>query len=113
MTGGLAFIFDDEAWLDGNSQSNGPRIALPEFINKETVTLVKLGPGYSAAKAYIVETLKQHLLETGSKRAKRILENIDGALARATMIVPASEKTNALVQTDATTSASSKVPSTV
>lgn len=47
MTGGLAFILDDEAWLDGASDSSTPaNYKLEHYINKETVSVVKLSTDY-------------------------------------------------------------------
>ena len=100
MTGGLAFVIDDEAWLNGQSNAPAPAVPFASLVNKETVTLVKLGPGFSAARKFIEETLRQHVTETGSKRAQRVLDNLDVALTKMTMVVPASEKANALAVAD-------------
>ena len=55
-----------------------------------------------AAKEFIVETLKQHVEDTGSKRAAKILANIDEAITKFIAVIPAAEKTNPLVvSTDA------------
>ena len=41
MTGGLAFVLDDEAWLDGSAPSAAD-LPFPELLNGETVTVRKL-----------------------------------------------------------------------
>jgi glutamate synthase domain-containing protein 3 len=41
--------------------------------------------------------LKAHVDETGSKRAAKIITNIDQALSKIVLICPASEKQNPLV----------------
>jgi len=107
MTGGVAFILDDEAWLDGANDAAAPLTPFANVVNKETVTLVRLGPGFAAARRFLEETLQNHVSETGSRRAKRVLDSLATAMGKITMVVPASEKSNALVQEDATSSVSS------
>jgi len=111
MTGGLAFIVDDEAWLNGGAPSS-PKTPLVNFINKETVSVVPLSPAFSAAKQFLADILKQHVTETGSARAKRCLQDLDAFMGKVTMLVPASEKANPLAQADVTTSVSTKASST-
>lgn len=102
MTGGLAFVLDDDSWLDGNTAHDNKDsirrgLAFKDFINGETVTLLPLSSAYKAAKARVIELLKLHIDETGSRRAKRVLDNIDEALAKMTIVVPASEKSSPLL----------------
>ena len=112
MTGGLAFIVDDEAWLNGGAPSS-PKTPLINFINKETVTVVPLSPAYTAAKQFLADILKQHVTETDSARAKRCLQDLDTFMSKVTMLVPASEKANPLAQADVTNSVSAKTNSNV
>jgi len=109
MTGGVAFVLDDEAWLDGASGSPPPRVPFASLVNKESVALVKLGPTFGAAKAFLEETLRQHVVETGSRRAQRCLENLAVTMSKMTMVVPSSEKGNVLVQEDANASSTASV----
>ena len=45
MTGGLAFVMDDAAWLDGNSAAGVPdHLQFPNLVNTESVAVVRLGP---------------------------------------------------------------------
>ena len=101
MTGGLAFVLDDDNWLDGKSTSDGISLrnglTFKDFVNSETVTLLPMSSAYKAAKARVIELLTLHIDETGSKRAKRVLENIDEALTKMTVLVPASEKSSPLL----------------
>ena len=126
MTGGLAFVIDDEAWLDGasapaaasgraptptmggmfNSLFNAkdtPSTAAPlsfvDFVNPETITLQQLTAGHVNAKKYLTDLLQAHVTETGSARAAHMLANMDEAIKRVWMVVPAAEKTNPLVVT--------------
>lgn len=52
MTGGLAFILDDDAWMEGRDREAGV-LPLGEFVNKETVALVPLTAAHGAARAFI------------------------------------------------------------
>jgi glutamate synthase domain-containing protein 3 len=103
LTGGLAFVIEDEAFLDGAAAK--PFLPFNEFVNPETFSLQKLTPEHKAAKAYLVELLEAHVSETGSERAARLLKNIDQAISKIWVAVPPSEKTNPLIQTEAKASA--------
>merc|ERR1711998_477046 len=46
MTGGLAFVIEDEAWLDGDSKSNGEILPFSDFVNDETCAVSKLSADY-------------------------------------------------------------------
>jgi glutamate synthase (ferredoxin) len=46
MTGGLAFVIDDEAWLDGNAGSVPEHLEFPKLVNTESVSVVRLGKEY-------------------------------------------------------------------
>lgn len=100
MTGGLAFVLDDETWL---SSSDSDKLQLPfaEFVNNETVTLQRLNTNNSSAKRYLQEVLEEHVKATGSKRGLKVLQNIDEAIDRIWVVVPNSEKSNALLKQDA------------
>jgi len=106
MTGGLAFILDDEAWLDAKAPPSSAQLPFASFVNKETVKLVKLRPSFSTALKFLKDTLEQHVTETGSKRAQRVLDNLNLASTKITMVVPASEQSNALVVEDVTSDVS-------
>ena len=108
MTGGLAFVIDDEEWLDGNTpkaSADTSKLPFSSFVNPEIVTLEELTPEHGAAKEYLKKVLKDHISETGSKRAKRVLENIDAIvsgegpvkLPKITAVIPASEKQNPII----------------
>ena len=43
---------------------------------------------------YLSELLKQHVEETGSARAARALANIDDAMSKCWLVLPAAEKKN-------------------
>jgi glutamate synthase domain-containing protein 3 len=45
MTGGLAFVLDDEAWLD-NKAGKASALTFHDFVNPETITLQKLSPRF-------------------------------------------------------------------
>jgi glutamate synthase domain-containing protein 3 len=63
---------------------------------------------FRPAKEFLLQTMKLHFAETGSVRASRIIEDIDGAFARMWAIVPAAEKTNPiLAKEEAVTTAAS------
>lgn len=97
MTGGLAFILDDEKWLDGDSSSSGQPLSFPEYGNFETATVQKLNSGFANARTFIAETMNHHYEATGSERAKRVLDNLDDAISRMWVVIPNSEKTNPIV----------------
>merc|ERR1719181_994514 len=108
MTGGLAFVIDDEEWLDGKSpkaSTDAAKLPFESYVNPEIVTLEELTPEYGAAKEYLKKVLSEHIAETDSKRAKRVLENIDAILSgegpvklpKITAVIPASEKQNPIV----------------
>jgi glutamate synthase (ferredoxin) len=95
MTGGLAFVFADEAWFEGKSEANS--LPFASYVNKETVSLIPLTAEYQAARSHLKELLETHRSETSSSRADNILKNFESACDKFVMVVPASEKTNALV----------------
>lgn len=112
MTGGLAFVLDDEDWLDSSNSkrqkirsfingifksSENQRLEFTAFLNAETVSASKLGPEYTAAKSYLQNVLSRHYAETGSLRAKRVLDNIDIAMTKMWAVVPNSEKKNPII----------------
>lgn len=112
MTGGIAFVIDDEDWLDGKTPkatSDPSKLPFEKFVNPEIVTLEVLTSEHGPAKAYLKSILTEHVQETGSKRAQRVLDNLDelfsgnGAvkLPEITMAVPASEKQNPIVVKEA------------
>lgn len=43
MTGGLAFVLDDEAWMDAGL-STGPKIPFEALMNGETASIRRLSP---------------------------------------------------------------------
>ena len=108
MTGGVAFVIDDEDWLDSKTSqaaSETSKLPFEKFVNPEIVTLEVLTPDHGPAKAYLETVLKEHIQETNSKRAQRVLDNLDEIfsgeggvkLPKITMVVPASEKQNPIV----------------
>lgn len=97
MTGGLAFVLDDEAWLDGDSNSKGETLPFIDFVNDETCTASKLSTDYVNAKQFLKESLTKHFEATGSARAKRVLDNLDEAMGKVWSVVPNSEKANPIV----------------
>lgn len=60
----------------------------------------------SAAKEYLVKVLTDYVLETKSARAQQVLDNIDVAISKIWMLVPASEKANPLVLNSAVSTVS-------
>ena len=72
MTGGLAFVFDDEAWLD-NVPATPSSLTFADFFNPDSAVLQKMTSGHNNAKAYLTALLKQHVQDTGSARAQRVL----------------------------------------
>ena len=80
MTGGVAFVIDDEDWLDSKTSqaaSETSKLPFEKFVNPEIVTLEVLTPDHGPAKAYLETVLKEHIQETNSKRAQRVLDNLD------------------------------------
>jgi glutamate synthase domain-containing protein 3 len=106
MTGGLAFVLDDEDWLDSTSPSSSKPLEFTAFLNAETATAKKLGAEYAAAKTYLQTILGRHYDETGSSRAKRVLDNIDVAMTKIWAVIPNSEKSNPLIVNNSAVSAS-------
>ena len=116
MTGGLAFIIDDEAWLDGEAGVVPDHLSFNRLANAETVSIMKADSEYRSllyiyltqyhlcrgVRAFLEETLRAHLEATGSSRAERVLSDLDGALARCWMVVPASEKSNPILAKEST-----------
>lgn len=94
MTGGLAFVIDDEAWLDGVDKKDLP---FDQLVNKETFTLKRLSPRNKAAKAYLEATLERHFQLTGSARASKILTALPDIISKFWAVVPASEQSNPLL----------------
>jgi len=97
MTGGLAFVIDDEAWLDGDSTSKGEVLPFSDFVNDETCVVSKLSTDHVNAKSYLKESLTKHYEATGSTRAKRVLDNLDEAMGKIWAVVPNSEKANQII----------------
>lgn len=95
MTGGLAFVIEDEDWLDGESADAS--VDFSDYVNKGDVTLIKLGADYQNAKAFLKQSLSHHFNQTGSKRAKRVLDNMDEALLKMWAVVPNAEKKNPII----------------
>jgi glutamate synthase domain-containing protein 3 len=96
MTGGLAFVIDDEAWLDGESGETS-NLDFNTFLNAETVSVKKLSPEYNNAKELLKSILTKHCAETGSARGLKVLENLDIALTKVWAVVPNSEKSNPII----------------
>jgi hypothetical protein len=49
MTGGLAFIVNDENWLDGGTTDfvdTSSRVSVERLVNPDTVAMVILSPGH-------------------------------------------------------------------
>merc|ERR1719267_28333 len=68
MTGGIAFVIDDEDWLDGRSPkatSDPSKLPFEKFVNPEIVTLEELTVEHGAAKEYLKKILSAHITETG------------------------------------------------
>lgn len=47
-----------------------------------------------AAQEFLLQLVQQHLAETGSTRASRVIDDLEGALSRIWCVVPAAEKSN-------------------
>ena len=104
MTGGLAFVLEDEAWLDGGIGAVPEHLTFPKLVNTESVTVVRLNKQYQALKEYLAGVLQAHVDATGSSRAERVLADLDSALERLYAVEPASEKANALLVKEEVTS---------
>ena len=72
MTGGLAFVIDDEAWLD-EKPAVPTSLTFNDFFNPDSAVLQKMTSNHSNAKAYLKTLLEQHVQDTGSARAQRVL----------------------------------------
>jgi glutamate synthase (ferredoxin) len=91
MTGGLAFILNPD-----NNQVN-----IDKYINTETVSLVLLLPQHNNAIKYIRNLLTEHIEETDSNNARRVLEQqLQSGSMKAYIVVPNSEKNNPLLSLD-------------
>jgi len=108
MTGGLAFVLDDEDWLNGQSECANT-LPFTKFLNGETVTAQRLSNSYSSAKSYIVNILREHVTQTGSRRGLQVLQNIDNIIDKIWAVVPNSEKANVLLQKDETVKLSEQI----
>jgi glutamate synthase (ferredoxin) len=111
MTGGLAFVIDDEEWLDGKSPTSDgtdlSKLPFARYVNPELVFIEVMTTDHGAAKAFLEELLHRHIEATGSKRAQRVLDNLDAILSdnanndaafpKITMVIPTSEKMNPIV----------------
>jgi glutamate synthase domain-containing protein 3 len=98
MTGGLAFVIDDDAWLDDKEQNKDNKVEFDALVNPESIVVKKLTGEYANAIKYMKEKLQLHIDETGSSRAKKLLNNFDEALrtSKISLVVPNSEKSNPL-----------------
>ena len=98
MTGGLAFVINDDAWLDDKEESSNNKIEFDALVNPESIVVKKLTGEYKNAIKYLKEKLQVHIEETGSTRAKKLLNNFDEALSssKISFVVPNSEKSNPL-----------------
>ena len=54
-------------------------------------------PCCRGVREFLQETLRAHFEATGSSRAERALADMEGTLARCWIVVPASEKNNAVL----------------
>ena len=97
MTGGLLFILDEEEWLDGasNTHSKVP-IAIEKLINGDSAQLAPISAD-SGTRQFLKATLEKHLSLTGSKRAEKVLANLDEALSKFHLLLPESEVENPIV----------------
>ena len=98
MTGGLAFVIDDESWLEGRGKGT-PAVPFEELLNPESISVKKLTPEYSAAVSYLRGVLETHVSETDSPRARLLLERLDEAVRQGliSLVVPNSEKNSPLL----------------
>jgi len=98
MTGGLAFVIDDESWLEGRGKGT-PVVPFEELLNLESISVKKLTPEYSAAVAYLRGVLETHVSETDSPRARLLLDRLEEAvrLGLISLVVPNSEKSSPLL----------------
>ena len=97
MTGGLAFIVDDNSWLDEIDPIEN-KIDFDNLVNPESIVVKKLTKDYKNAIVYLKEKLQQHIEETGSTRAQNLLKKFDEALSsgKISFVIPNSEKSNPL-----------------
>lgn len=73
MTGGMAFVWDKGG-------------TLPDLINGDSVVWQRVASPYWRAR--FEEMLERHALATASPLAKRLLDDVDGALAHVWQVVP-------------------------
>ena len=93
MTGGIAVILGVTGRNLGAGMSGGTAFIYdlnPERINRESLatgelSLLRLE---AADIAIVTGLLEQHVIETGSALASRLLENLDDTLARFTRVLP-------------------------
>jgi glutamate synthase (ferredoxin) len=106
MTGGVAFIVPDEAWLDSDYFADSApadvvesKVAFDEYINGELVVCKVIDGTYDAARAFLAEVLAKHVAETTSHRAEFLLAHLDEALSlgKIRVVIPSAESTNPLV----------------
>lgn len=96
MTGGLAFILDDEAWLDSTPAATN-KVPLEKLLNGDSAQIYTMDASYVNAKAYLKDLLERHVTATGSVRASFVLSNLDEAMSKFKLLMPASETSNPLV----------------
>jgi len=97
MTGGLSFLFTDEAWMDGKTATPESKFDMNNYINPGTIKLQRLSAKNVAAKEYLQTILETHVTETDSARAAFLLKNLEAALPHCWVAVPASEVDNPLL----------------
>merc|ERR1711988_1828245 len=96
MTGGLAFILDDEAWLDSTPAATN-KVPLEKLLNGDSAQIYTMDASYVNAKAFLKDLLERHVTATGSVRASFVLSNLDEAMSKFKLLMPANETSNPLV----------------
>lgn len=107
MTGGVAFIVPDEAWLDSDYFAASPtatkvedsNVVFEDYINGEIVACTTLDGTYDAAKEFLEGVLEKHVAETNSHRATFLLAHLEEAFqsGKIRAIIPNSEAENPLI----------------
>ena len=76
MTGGLSFVYDENRKLENN-------------LNVQSVEQMRMTKGkYKKHENFLIKLVKTHYKETGSMRAKRILDNFDKEIRNFYIIKP-------------------------